>query len=59
VGWWDLLSHWRLVVADLAAIYGVDLSQPVERRWSVLRDLILSLPAEPGSRVARELGGRS
>lgn len=59
MGWLDLLSHWRAVKADLAAIYHLLPSDLPRQPWPGLRDLILSLPAEPGSRVARALGGGS
>ncbi|KZM78403.1 hypothetical protein [Cellulosimicrobium sp. I38E] len=59
VGWPEILGHWRLVVADLARLYGVDLTDPAtwRRPWPPLRSLILTLPSEPTSRLHRALGG--
>ena len=58
-GWPQILPHWRLVVADLSRIHGVDLTDPAawNRPWAPLRSLILTLPGEPTSRLRRALGG--
>lgn len=58
-GWLQILPHWRLVVADLSRLHGVDLTDPAvwRRPWPPLRDLILTLPGEPTSRLRRALGG--
>ena len=59
VGWPEILPHWRLVVADLARVYGVDLTDPAvwRRPWPPIRSLILALPGEPTSRLRHALGG--
>ena len=45
VGWAEILTHWNLIVPDLAAVYGVDLHDPAleGRSWLWLRGLILGL----------------
>ena len=59
IGWDAILPHWRLVVADLARVYGVDLTDPTawRRPWPPIRALILTLPGEPTSRLRAVLGG--
>jgi hypothetical protein len=59
VGWPDILPRWSLVVADLARLYGIDLTDPAtwERPWAPVRGLILALLNEPTSRLRAALGG--
>ncbi|WP_407316630.1 hypothetical protein UQW22_09870 [Isoptericola halotolerans] len=59
VSWPDLLPHWRLIVSDLAHLYGVDLTDPAVwlRPWPPVRSLILGLPGEKSSRLRHALGG--
>ncbi len=59
IGWDAILPHWRLVVADLARVYGVDADARSAglRPWPPIRALILTLPGEPTSRLRHALGG--
>jgi hypothetical protein len=59
VGWPDILGHWTLVVADLARLYGLDLTAPASwaRPWVPVRGQILALINEPTSRLRAALGG--
>lgn len=47
------------MVADLARLYGLDLTDPAvwERPWPAVRGQILSLLNEPTSRLRAALGG--
>lgn len=49
VHWLDLVSHWRLVVADLSKHHGIDLHDPavLARPWPGVRTMIFSLLDEP------------
>ncbi|WP_130414583.1 hypothetical protein [Xylanimonas ulmi] len=59
IGWADILPHWTLVVADLARLYGVDLTDPAvwARPGAPIRRLIVGLGDEPSSRLRAALGG--
>lgn len=45
-----LVSHWRLVVAEVAEVYGLDLHDPavLARPWPGVRTMIFALLERPG-----------
>ncbi|WHP18840.1 hypothetical protein [Cellulomonas sp. ES6] len=52
-----IVTHWRVVVADLAQYFGVDLYDPtvLARPWPGVRTMIFALLDMPESRLRREL----
>jgi hypothetical protein len=52
-----IVTHWRLVIADLAEIYGVDLYDPqvLARPWPGVRTMLFALLDHPNSRLRRAL----
>lgn len=52
-----IVTHWRVVVADLAQHFGVDLYDPsvLDRPWPGVRTMIFALLDMPESRLRREL----
>ena len=55
-----LIGQWRIVVAELAEHYGVDLYDPVvlARPWPGIRTMIFALVDRPGSRLKAALTTR-
>lgn len=55
-----MVTHWRLVAADLLAIYGLDLYDPavLARPWPGVRTAIHALYDHPDSRLRRALTRR-
>lgn len=45
--WWQLLTHWDVVQADLARLYHVNEWQVQDGPWPWLRALICDLAANP------------
>lgn len=58
--WLAIVTHWRLVVADLAEIYHLDLYDPAVRArpWMGVRTMIFALLESPDSRLRRALTRR-
>ncbi|GEM_PF-4586186 len=52
-----IVTHWRVVVADLAQHFGVDLYDPavLDRPWPGVRTMIFALLEMPESRLRRVL----
>ena len=52
-----IVTHWRVVVADLAQFFGVDLYDPavLDRPWPGVRTMIFALLDMPESRLHRVL----
>lgn len=52
-----LVTHWHVVVADLAQHFGVDLYDPavLDRPWPGVRTMIAALLTMPESRLHRVL----
>jgi hypothetical protein len=52
-----IVTHWRVVVADLAQHFGVDLYDPavLDRPWPGVRTMIFALLDMPESRLRRVL----
>ena len=48
-----VVTHWRLVVADLAERFGIDLYDPavLARPWPGVRTMVFSLLEMPDSRL--------
>jgi hypothetical protein len=59
LGWTHLVGVWGYVVADLAALYRVDLWDPavLARPWPGVRTLILGLLDRPDSLTYQNLRG--
>lgn len=55
-----LVMHWRLVIADLADFFGIDLYDPAvrSRPWMGVRTMIFALLEQPDSRLRRALTRR-
>ncbi len=55
-----LVGQWRIVVAELAEVYHVDLYDPaiLARPWSGIRTMIFALIDRPGSRLRAALTRR-
>lgn len=58
--WLAIVTHWRLVVADLAAIYHLDIHDPAVRArpWPGVRTMIFALFGAPESRLRKALTRR-
>lgn len=58
--WLGIVTHWRLVIADLAEFYHLDLFDPAVRArpWPGVRTMIFSLFDMPTSRLREALTGR-
>lgn len=52
-----IVTHWRVVVADLAQHFGVDLYDPavLDRPWPGVRTMLFALLDMPESRLRRVL----
>lgn len=55
-----IVTHWRLVIADLAEFFGVDLYAPtvLDGPWPGVRTMLFSLLDKPESRLRRALTTR-
>jgi len=55
-----LVMHWRLVIADLADFFGIDLYDPAvrSRPWMGVRTMIFALLEQPDSRLRKALTRR-
>ena len=55
-----LVTHWRLVIAEMAEVYGVDLYDPavLARPWPGVRTMIFALLERPGGRLRGALTRR-
>lgn len=58
--WCAIVEHWRIVVADLALHYRVDLYDPavLARPWPGVRTMIFALIDQPDTRLRRALTRR-
>ena len=52
-----IVTHWRVVVADMAQHFGIDLYDPVvlDRPWPGVRTMLFALLDMPESRLRRAL----
>ena len=55
-----IVSQWRIVVAEMAEVYGLDLYDPavLARPWPGVRTMIFALLDRPGSRLREALTRR-
>ncbi len=55
-----IASHWRIVLAEMAEVYGVDLYDPavLARPWPGVRTMIFALLERPGGRLRGALTRR-